>query len=171
METDTVADTDVDTVAAGTDRRPGDSPPDVVAMPDTTAEAVWSYLQEADYDDVWALWPDMGELYEGGRPHGRLLTTYVNAAALSAIEGSESQMPTDALIVKENHATDSTLVAVTAMYEVEGYDPEHADWFWARYQPDGSVDAAGRVSSCQECHVDGADYVLTDDFGMPGGGG
>ena len=135
------------------------------SLPDTTAEAVWSYLQQADYQASWTVWPGMGELYEGGEPHGRLLTTYVNEPALSAVQSSAASMPADAFIVKENYMPDTTLAAVTVMYKVPEYDPEHADWFWAKYAPGGSVDAAGRVESCQDCHADGNDFVLTDDFG------
>ncbi|MDX1647253.1 MAG: cytochrome P460 family protein [Longimicrobiales bacterium] len=147
-------DTASDTVAAPTP-----------SLPDTTAQDVWGYLQEVEYRDAWAPWPGMGRYYSGGEPHGRLLTTYVNAAAGSAIESSAATMPEDAVIVKENFMPDSTLVAVTVMYKHQGYAPDAGDWFWAKYAPDGSVDAAGRVTSCQECHVDGNDYVLTDDFG------
>jgi LPXTG-motif cell wall-anchored protein len=43
------------------------------------------------------------------------------------------------------------------MYKVEGYNPEGGDWFWAKYQPDGSVDAAGKVASCAGCHLGIAD--------------
>ena len=135
------------------------------SLPDTTAQAVWEYLQDVDYASSWTLWPGMGELYEGGDPHGRLLTTYVDDVALGAVQGSAATMPADAFIVKENYMPDSTLTAVTVMYKVPAYDPEHANWFWAKYTPGGAVDAAGRVESCQDCHADGNDYVLTDDFG------
>ena len=126
----------------------------MMALPDTTAQAVWQYLQDAD-DQDWQLWPGKGELYEGTEPHGMLLTTYLNGAAHEALTAGSGAMPNGAIIVKENYTPDRTLAAVTVMYSAEGYDPDHNDYFWAKYQADGSVDAAGRVQSCIACHSAG----------------
>lgn len=126
----------------------------MMALPDTTAQAVWAYLQEVDYRG-WELWPGKGELYEGTEPHGMRLTTYLNGAAHDALTTGSGPMPNGAIIVKENYRPDSTLAAVTVMYSAEGYDAEHNDYFWAKYQTDGSVDAAGRVQSCISCHTTG----------------
>ncbi len=124
-------------------------------LPDTTAAAVWSHLQEARYRDEWRLWPGKPALYEGTEPHGMLLTTYLNDVAHEALTGGTGPLPAGAIVVKENYMPDSTLAAVTVMYSAEGYDPEHNDYFWAKYTPDGGVDAAGRVESCQSCHAVG----------------
>ena len=51
-------------------------------LPDTTAASVLDYLDEVDYQESWELWPGFGEKYQGGEPHGMLLTTYLNPAAL-----------------------------------------------------------------------------------------
>ena len=53
-------------------------------LPDTTAASVLAYLDEVDYQESWELWPDLGEKYQGGDPHGMLVTTYLNPAALDA---------------------------------------------------------------------------------------
>lgn len=59
-------------------------------------------------------------------------------------------------MIKENSKPDSTLAAVTVMYEQEGYDLEHNDWYGVKYMPDGSVanegKAEGRVPGCIQCH-------------------
>lgn len=123
-------------------------------LPDTTAEAVWSYLQQVDYQD-WPMWPGQGELYEGTEPHGMLLTTYLNGTAHTALTQGSGPLPNGSIVVKENYMPDSTLAAVTVMYSSPGYDAEHNDYFWAKYQADGSVEAAGRVESCQSCHTAG----------------
>lgn len=71
-------------------------------------------------------------------------------------------MPDGAIIVKENYGPDQQkLVAVTPMYKVEGYNPDAGNWFWAKYAPDGSVQAAGKVDSCIECHKTADDYRFT----------
>lgn len=141
------------------------------AAPDTTAAALWSHMEEASYRESWQLWPDKGELYEGGEPHGMLLTTYLNSPAYDAVSGEATALPAGAIVVKENYMPDSTLAAVTVMYKAEGYDAEHNDWFWVKYDPDGSVandgKAAGRVPGCIKCHGGAADndYIMTATLG------
>jgi len=68
-------------------------------LPDTTGNAVWSYLQEIKYQDEWDLWPGKGEKYQGGEPLGALFTTYLNSAALDALTGKAGSMPGGAIIV------------------------------------------------------------------------
>ena len=141
---------------ADTDVMPEAEPAEqqLMALPDTTAAGVWSYLQEADYDG-WPMWPGKDALYEGTEPHGMLLTTYLNGAAHEALTGSTGPLPNGSIVVKENYMPDSTLASLTVMYSAEGYDPEHNDWFWAKYGTDGAVQAAGRVEACQSCHAQG----------------
>ena len=69
------------------------------------------------------------------------------------------------------------LVTAVMVQREEGYDPEHNDWFYAAYGPDGSfkkdgegVAMVGRVgdgtsSSCRGCHVKagGGDYIFMND--------
>ena len=30
-------------------------------------------------------------------------------------------------------------MAVTVMYRTKGYNPEGGDWYWAKYNPDGTI--------------------------------
>lgn len=133
-------------------------------MPDTTESAVWAHLQEADYRANWQLWPGTEELYAGTEPHGMLLTTYANSLAMEALaDGSADDLPEGAIIVKENYMPDSTFAAATVMMKVDGYNPDHANWLFAKYQPDGTVDAFGRPAGCQSCHqqAEGDSYIYT----------
>ena len=144
--------------------------------PDTTAEAVQAYLEAQEYAATWAMWPGTEAYYPGTEPHGVLLTTYLNpdaaegVGALMASRGTETdfrpsdtQLPYGSIVVKENYAPDSTLAAVTVMYKVAGFDPEHGDWWWMKRLADGTVEAAGRVESCIDCHSEnaGLDYLMT----------
>lgn len=135
-------------------------------LPVTRADSVWSYLQRSDYDTTWAYWPGLDDFYGGSEPHGLLLTTYVNETARAAVNDGADRMPAGAIVVKEAYLPDRSLESVAVMYKVDGYDPGHRDWFFARYDPDGSARAHGRVQSCQECHRDGLDYIMTAGFGQ-----
>lgn len=136
-----------------------DGPPD--------ARALWEHLQEADYQS-WPAYADSpDELYEGQRPHGALLRTYANEPAA----GSPDDLPEGSILVKENYTPERELAAITVMKKSSGYDPANQDWFWVKYEPDGSVarengqELAGKVQSCIGCHASAAgdDYVYTND--------
>ncbi len=149
-------------------------PQAVVSDADTTGAAIWAHLQSSNYQTEWSLWPGKGRLYTGQVPHGMLLTTHLNSAALRGLLSGASVMPAGAIIVKENYMPDSTLAAVTTMYKVPGYNPDHADWFFTKHLPSGvletmsnGMDMEGRLSGCQSCHIGKRDndYIFTSDLG------
>jgi len=71
----------------------GGAPATEAALPDTTPDAVWAYLQEQNYTS-WPMWPGTSALYAGTEPHGMLLTTYVNPVMQRALEsGSTTGLP------------------------------------------------------------------------------
>jgi cytochrome c551/c552 len=49
------------------------------------------------------------------------------------------------------------------MRKEQGFAPQEGDWFWAKYKPDGTVEAAGQPAGCLSCHgaVRSNDYVFT----------
>lgn len=145
---------------------PTQAPTEVSQLPDTTGAAVWSYLQEANYQENWELWPGKGEKYPGNEPHGMLLTTYLSSDALAALTAKAGVMPDQAIIVKENYMPDGTLAATTVMYKVDGYNPEHADWFFTKIRADNTVEAEGQVPGCQACHSakKDNDYLYTGEL-------
>ena len=125
-------------------------------LPDTTAASVRAYLDEVDYQANWALWPNSSEKYPGEDPHGALLTIRMNESAFDAVGGA---MPNGAIIVKENYTPAGELAATTVMFKSTGYNPDHSDWYWLKELADGTVEKEGQVMGCQDCHVDGVDYV------------
>ena len=125
-------------------------------LPETTEASLLAYLEEVDYQENWSLWPDSSEKYPGEDPHGALLPIRMNDAAFNAVGRT---MPDGAIIVKENHTPAGDLAAITVMYKKSGYNPDHSDWFWLKNTTDGSDDRAGMLGGCQDCHVDGTDYV------------
>lgn len=125
----------------------------------TDGKMLYNYITKDSNYKMWQMWPGKEEFYPGKEPHGALLTTYVTDDALSAIEsgtgtsdGSAVTLPDGSIIVKENYLPDKTLVAYTVMYKEAGYDPEHNDWFWVRYLPNGTITAEGKVKGCIDCH-------------------
>jgi len=136
---------------------------------ETFAQRFWTYLQEANYKQ-WAPYPgqDLG-FFEGQAPHGAFLKLYVNRKAAARQEDP----PPGSIIIKENYGPDKEeLMAITIMYRIEKeYDPQHNNWWWGKYTPDGQVATmnemrlAGKVQSCIGCHssAKGNDFVFTND--------
>ncbi len=111
---------------------------------------------------TWELWPGKGKLYTGTKPHGALLTTYVNDIALKSLDKKKG-FSNNSIIVKENYTPEKKLAAVTVMYKIKGYDPAGGDWFWAKYDPNFEILAEGKVKGCIACHgtAKDNDYVFT----------
>lgn len=128
----------------------------------------WNWLQAAQYRNWSPLPGQTAGTYPGESPHGAHVKMYVNRTAITNPE----QMPSGSAVVKENYGEDGeTLMAITVMYRSEGYDPEHGDWYWVKYEPDGRVSrmdgmaVAGRVQMCIDCHsgAEGGDYLFAND--------
>ena len=113
---------------------------------------LWTYIITTDPYLGWGYWPGHYGIYPGKSPHGAFLKIYAYGIALKAAREGKP-MPYGAILVKENYGKDKrTLMAVTPMYKVKGYDPEAGDWFWGKYGPDGKIMASGKVKGCINCH-------------------
>lgn len=164
--TTTACETETETDVGAADTLETTTTGQTAERPDTTGAATWSYLQQENYAESWAFWPDKEPFYEGTEPHGALLNTYLNEAAAGVVNAGGGDFPDGSILVKENYMPDSSLAAVTVMHKVDGYNPEHNDWFWAKFSPDGSIEAEGKVESCQSCHMGEGDgnYIMTGDL-------
>jgi hypothetical protein len=127
------------------------------------ADQLWQEMQDAGYRDNWDTPIGKGTFYQGQPPHGALLSTYLSPGAAEAMNTKPGQMPDGALIVKENFMPDKTLDSLTVLYKQMGYDPEHGDWFWAKYGPGGEVQVLGKAALCISCHgsVRSNDFIFT----------
>ena len=95
----------------------------------------WRYLRHNNYKN-WAPVPGQtGDFTAGQSPHGNLIKMYLNRTAA----GNTDTMPVGSIIVKENYNEDESLQAITVMYKNAGYNPGSGDWYWVKYNPDGSV--------------------------------
>ncbi len=135
-----------------------------VPEPGPDALKLNEYIIKYDPYRAWQLWPDKGRLYKGSQPHGALLTTFVNNAAYFSAKNKKG-MTDGSIIVKENYTADKKFVALSVMYKIKGYNPAGGDWFWAKYTPDGKVEASGKVKACIDCHSkqSGNDFIFTGE--------
>ena len=135
-----------------------------IVMPGPNAEKLNEYIVRYDPYRAWELWPKKGKLYKGTEPHGSLLTTFINNTAHFSIKKKKG-MEDGSIIAKENYTAEKKFVALTVMYKIKGYNPAAGDWFWAKYNPDGTVAAAGRVKGCIDCHSakKDNDYIFTGE--------
>lgn len=143
------------------------------------AEQVWQQLSAAKLAGQGSV---VSKPYQGQHPHGAVLDTIEGSLRVGGHSGT--------VIVKRNYGgegasiasvandPDAYLKAVTVMYRREaGYDPDNKDWFWAKFNPDGSLAKnpkgtalAGRVAKgaakgCIACHkaAPGGDLVFNND--------
>ncbi len=128
----------------------------------------WNWLARAQYKN-WASLPGLStDGYPGNSPHGKVVKLYANRAAA----GDPATLPAGSILVKENYGPDgATLMAITVMYRSPGYNPDHGDWYWAKYDPNGrpsqmnGMSIAGKVGMCIDCHsgAAGDDYAFAND--------
>ena len=122
-----------------------------ISQPGPDAVKLYEYVVKVKPYTDWQLYPGKGRMYQGTQPHGVFLTTYVNAAAYYSVKDKKG-LSDGSIIAKENYTADRKLNALTVMYKIKGYNPKAGDWFWAKYAPDGTVLASGRVEACIKCH-------------------
>jgi hypothetical protein len=142
------------------------------------AAKLWSVMEDKGLAGVSGENVVRGFPYEGAEPHGFVLDTLYSTATIDGHSG--------ALVVKRNYGPEGVsveevqadaaghLAAITVMFKREdGYDAENANWFWAKYLSDGSLDKnpagielAGRVvkgnaeAGCIACHTGAGDDLL-----------
>lgn len=122
----------------------------------------------------WNSYPGLGGWQDGNSPHGKVLKYFINQTA----QRSPANPRNGYIIIKENYGErNGPLMAVTVMKKQRGYDPDNADWFWVKYNADGTIaknpagmQLAGRVAKgmpkgCIACHgnAGGDDYLFIND--------
>ena len=137
---------------AGCNDKTGGDSGDSVDPDSTLAAELWEAI--SGYS-LWAQHPDFQGIQESvDGTHGAYVQVWYDSSAEEAILAG-TEIPDGGILVKQGYADaeGSELGNLTVMWKVEGYDPDNADWFWARYTPDtGEVTLAGAVSACSDCH-------------------
>lgn len=137
----------------------------------TFDDKLWNYLLRSKYKN-WAPVPGKSDAaYEGESPHGAYLKMYLNRLAA----GNADSLPNGSIVIKENFTPAKELAAITVMYKTAGYNPKAGDWYWVKYNTDGTVASkstpkgamrlSGRVGGCIDCHGDagGGDFAFFND--------
>lgn len=120
------------------------------------AEELWSALQGYSAWDVPEGWSETPT--ESADHVGLFVVRYDNATLALWDGGGEA--PGGSIALKEEFDADGVLLGFTAMQKRPGYDPDHGDWFWAKYDVDGTVRTSGQVAMCFTCHADApSDYL------------
>ena len=133
-------------------------------MPEADGKALWEYATKTNPYTGWEYFPGRDGIYKGTQPHGAMLKVYVNDLALQALREGKP-LPYGSIVLKENYGKDGkSLMAVTPMYRVEGFNPEGDDWFWAKYKASGEVDKSGKVEGCIKCHAEkkGSSWIFNE---------
>lgn len=133
------------------------------AIDDAYAARLWAYMADHQLvgEERTRSFP-----FVGSRPHGSIQEVITTEAEIDGHVGR--------LIVKHNYGAQEKLtpksvytarenenyVALTIMFQrEEGYDLANNDWFWAEYNPDGSIlvyegaHLSGRAPLCLGCHT------------------
>lgn len=135
---------------------------DPLAADEVSGRVLWERISsEADYTN-YAFWPGHEGLNPGQAPHGPFHKIYINFVIADKLPLEDKLVPDGGIIVKENYSNGKEFAGITVMAKVDGYDPEHNDWFWAKYGPDGNIDAEGKPNGCISCHagMEQNDYVI-----------
>ncbi len=124
-------------------------------------ERIWEQLD--GYQD-WNQTPDWtGVQYSWRGAHGPAVQIWYDGRARSGVEQGKDYA-NGSMLVKEayNDPEGTQLASVTVLKKIDGYDPEHNDWFFAVYDPaTGESAASGKVDFCISCHEAAEhDYVM-----------
>lgn len=152
-------------LSCGTKDEPQVSP---LQKENVSGTVLWERItEEADYH-TYQFWPGHEGLSPGQAPHGVFHKVYVNRPLYQALPREDKTAPNGSIIVKENYSADEELMAITVMAKVESFDPEHGDWFWAKYAPDGEIGAEGAVGGCIDCHagMESNDYIIIQQLDL-----
>ncbi len=114
------------------------------------AETLWADIQGYEAWGQFDGWSDTP--VESGSHAGDFVRSYADDTML--VWNLTGEAPDGATAVKDQRASADAPApeAFTVMRKIAGYDPEHGDWFWARFEAEGAVTVAGQAGACTGCH-------------------
>jgi hypothetical protein len=158
---------------APTYRQPYVAPARPQPTPEEFYQALWRHLVRPDGPYTsWPPLPGKEGLRKGQSPHGAFVRLYANATA----QADPKALPPGSILVLEDYSADQkSRAGINILYRVRGYDPRNGDWYWMKYNENGTVmraapaaggqPLAGRVQACIDCHrmAGGNDLVFSND--------
>ncbi len=137
--------------------------------PDEFYNTFWQHLVKKDAGyNTWTGLPQEKVDDTVENPHGTVSKTFANKIAAD----DPKKLPVGSILVREDYDELRKRLSISVMYRVKDYDKEHADWYWLKYQTNGSIvrgadqkAVAGKVASCIACHgkATGQDFVFAND--------
>lgn len=121
-------------------------------LPINNVKDLQNYISIENPYTSWEVWPGKEKIKRGTRPHEAIHSTYVNTAAMTALQERKKEFPQGSIIVKVDSGGDTNQTVVTVMYKVVGYNPGGGDWYWLKYREGGTVEEEGKVIPCINCH-------------------
>lgn len=121
----------------------------VEAGADRAARALLAEVEAADYRG-WARVPGWEATRRSDGPHGQTVDIYVNAPLAEALAGrwgSDVRWPVGSAAVKDGFV-DGALATRSLMRKDDG------GWFFALFDRDDRIVAAGRDLHCVDCHAE-----------------
>lgn len=92
--------------------------------------------------------------------HGPYVEIWYNQLAMEYLVAQSTSLPEGAALVHKAYAEDkTTLLTLTAMRKVDGFAPDHGDWFWGQFDDQNTELQSGDVKECAECHASGQDFI------------
>mgnify|MGYP006302660621 CR=1 FL=1 len=137
-----------------------DLPP--LSREEVSGEVLWQRITEGSDYHNYRYWPGHEGRNPGQAPHGPYHEIFINHHIFSALPIDDRTVPHGGIIVKENYTGEEVLNSLTVMAKVEGFAPDSGNWFWAKYGPDGEIQAQGTPGPCITCHAGmrDNDYVI-----------
>jgi hypothetical protein len=140
-----------------------------LTLSEISGARLWKRITtESDWDN-WSSWPGYEGKQPGQSPHGQFHEIYINNVLSGSLPIASRVAPEGSIIVKENFDSNLRPTNVTVIAKVKGYNPEHGDWFWVAFDPDGKVQSEGKVTMCIDCHsgMKANDYVIVRRLDAP----
>lgn len=122
------------------------------AAADREAVDLLGQARAAAYVD-WAEMPGFDPTAPSTSPHGQTSSVYLNRVLAEAIADGPP-WPVGSVVVKDSWADGEVLVRALMR-------KDEAGWFYALFDADDRIVAAGVPSHCLDCHDDGRDQLLS----------
>ena len=137
---------------------------DVLTNDQKLANEIWDEIQGYE---TWVQDSTFAEIQSGNSPHGDYVQIWLNETVANFFKNPDTLenviLPVGSILVKEGYSDSEgqSLNKITIMKKIDGYDPDHNNWFWANYNEGGELAGKhGIESSCYNCHISGNDYLL-----------